>query len=212
MATGDLWYNKLNFSTNNRAWSVGLWMEETTPLGVDDDGGIPARALNAHLQTQLLDVINVDTLYESCESYRRFPGESLPGFVRIVGGTGTRTGDAMPNDNALYINLRQEAQDAKHNGGIYIAGQSDSDHANSEWTSGYLSTQVTAFTDRLPLQVNAASGDVGTFRIVVLSKTFTPPSTTIGTPFDVTSAVATNRVLTQRRRAQKTRGFALTTT
>jgi hypothetical protein len=211
MATGDLWYNKFNCSTNNRAWSFSMWTEETTPLTPANDGNVMSRLLNAHLGTALLNILGVQSFYESVQSWKRWAGSSRPGFVIRQGSPGTRTGDAMSNDNCLFINLRQSFADAKYNGGIYISGQSDSDHTANKWTDAYLNGAVTAFTDLLDGFINAVGPDTGQARIVVVSKTFQPPSSPVGTNMDVVEAKATDRVMTQRRRRQKNRGFATTT-
>lgn len=208
MAVGDLFYNKINCSTNNRAWSFGLWCEEVSPANPTNDAGVIARAVNAHLQTQLLAIINTESRMESVQSWRRHTTTARPGFVVLSGAAGSRIGDAMPNDNAIFINLRQEAQDAKYNGGIYIAGQSDDDCNGNDWFQVYLDGPVAAFAAVLPNFINAVGGDAGQWRFVTVSKTFVPPTTPVGSPFDITEATASTRVQSQRRRAQKVRGYA----
>lgn len=207
MAVGDIWYNKFNFSTNNRAWSFGLWFEETTGFSPTDSGQPIARALYAKFQASLLGIINVESKFESIQSWRRHSGTAIPGYLKVQSGDGGRGGNAMPNDNALVINLQQEAADAKHNGRIALAGQSDGDHEANDFTNTYLTTQVKTFTDLVPTTVSAVGPDTGDGRIVILSKTFVPAATPIGTCLDVTNAQANTRVLTQRRRKQKACGY-----
>lgn len=205
--TGDLHYNKFNFSTLNRAWSFGLWTEVTTPTTPSLDAGVVSRALVAHFQTVLQNVIQLNSNFESVQSWRRHAGTERPGYTLVQGGAGTRAGDALPNDNALLVNLYQSAQDAKFNGSIYLAGQSDSDHLANEWNAAYLNTQVKAFTDAIPGFINAVGPDTGQIRVVVVSKTFQPASTPIGTAFDVTSAAGNKTVMSQRRRKQRVQGY-----
>jgi hypothetical protein len=208
MAVGDLYYSKINCSSENRAWSFGLWAEEVSPQTPVNNGRVIADAIHAHLLTALRGIISTESFVESVQSWRRHPGPSIPGFVQTVGGAGLRTGNTMPNNSALFINLQQLAQDAKYNGGIYLAGQSVSDVTDSLFTTAYLGTQVQAFLDVMPTFINAVGGDSGQWRFVVLSKTFTPASTPIGTPFDVVDARAATRVMTQRRRQTKIRGWS----
>lgn len=207
MAVGDIWNTKVNCSTNNRAWSFGLWLEETTGIVPTNEGRVVADALHAHLNTALIAILSTESRLESVEAWRRHTQPARPGCVLSLLGVGLRTGDSAPNDNAIYVNLRQVAQDARFNGGIFIAGQSDSDMLGNKWVAAYHTTQIKAFTDLLPLFINAVGGDTGQFRVVVLSKKFLPAATPIGTPFDVVEATATDRVMTQRRRQQKVVGY-----
>ncbi len=211
MAVGDIYYAKFNFSTENCPFSFGFYLREETNLAPVDDGGAVARAVNAHFGTAILAILSDQGFFESVQCHRRTPASSRPGYVIRQGSAGLLTGDPMPNSNCIFINLRQEAQDAKFNGGIYMGGQSDANHTGNEWGSTYLSTQVKAFTDLIPAVINAVGPDVGTWQVQVLSKTFVPPSTPIGTPFLVTSATATSRVMSQRRRTSKIRGWQLAT-
>jgi len=126
----------------------------------------------------------------------------------VSSGTGTNTGDPLSNDNALYIGLRQTYAAAKHNGGFYIAGQSQATCEGSTWSTSYLSGAVTDFTSLLDGYFHAVTPEVGKWEMVVLSKTIVPWTTGIGTPSVVTSAVANNRVMTQSRRRQKVKGFS----
>jgi len=207
MATGDLYKVQYNCSTHNRHWSFGLWVQESSPSTPADDGAVIARAVNARLSDALRAIITTESVVEGVQAWRRFPGTSLPGFFKLVVGTGSVLGDSMSNDNSLFINLRQSAQDARFNGGINIAGQSDNDHSANVWDPAYLAGPVKTFTDLLVGIWSAAVGDSGAYEFVVLSKAFSPPQNFLGTPFDITEGVAADRVLTQRRRAQKSRGF-----
>ena len=207
MAVGDIFYVRFNCSTNNRAWRFGLYSEEISPASPADNARVVSDAVHAYLQAALRAIITDASRLDSVEAWRRHPTTAMPGVTYPGTTAGTRTGDSMPNDNALYINLRQSAQNARFNGGIYIAGQSDSDHTANEWNSAYLTTQVKAFTDLLPGTINAVGADAGQWRFIVLSKAFAPAQTPIGSPFDITSALANERVMTQRRRQQKAFGY-----
>ncbi|MHC4073469.1 MAG: hypothetical protein ACYTGS_15770 [Planctomycetota bacterium] len=209
MAVGDIFATRVNCSTNNRAWSFGLWLEEVSPASPTDEGRVISDALHAHINTQLVGMLSNESCFESVQAWRRHPEPCRPGYTKVTGGTGGRVGDAAPNDNAMYISLRQVAQDAKHNGGIYVSGFRDDDLTNNEWNGTFLLIQVKAFTDVLDDLINAVGGDSGQWRVVVLSKSFAPPTTPIGTPFDVVEAIAANRVMSQRRRAQKVQGYTI---
>lgn len=211
MAVDDLYYVKFNASISSVPYSFGFYVKETSALTPVDDGGVVARACNAHFGTAYLACFSSGGRFESVQSWRRHPGPSRPGYVLRQASSGTRAGNPMPAGTALFINLRQTTQDAKYNGGIYLSGQSDTDHLDNEWVAAYLSTQVKAFTDLFPNVINAVGPDTGQFQVQVLSKTFVPASTPIGTPFQITSASATNRVMSQRRRTSKIRGYQLVT-
>lgn len=209
MAVGDIWYAKVNCSTNNRGWSFGLWCEEQTPITPANEGRVLSDALLALFTIPLANILSAEGFFESVQAWRRNPLPARPGYSLLDGAVGTRPIQAMPNDNAIFVAIRQSAQDAKFNGAIYVAGQSDADSDGNKWETAYLAAQVKTFTDLLPIAFNAVGGDTGQFRIGVVSKAFSPPSTPIGTFFDCVEAVAGDRVMTQRRRAQKNRGYAL---
>lgn len=208
MATGDLYYNRINLSCYNRALSFGLWSEETSPITPQDEGRVVADAIATLFATALPALLENEARFESVQSWRRYPSPSRAGFSVVAGGAGTRTGDTLPNDNALYINLRQIAADAKYNGGIFIGGCSAADHNDNKWQTAYLVGPVATFTALLDDAFNAVGTDTGQHRFVVLSKRYTPAGTTIGTPFDIVEAVAADRVMSQRRRRQKTQGWS----
>ena len=208
MTVGDIYLNKFNVSTNNRAWSFGLYVQEIDPISPEDDANVVARAVNAHLATQLLAILGTDSRFESVASWRRFPTSSMAGFVNRQDSPGLRSGTQLPNDNAIHISLRQDAANARFNGAIFIGGQTDTDAVLNDWATLYYETQIQAFTDRLPLDIGSVGADQGLWRFVVLSKAFVPAATPIGTPLSVTEGFASTRVQTQRRRAQKVRGYA----
>lgn len=208
MAVGDLYHNQINCSTDNRAWAFGLWAEEVSPAAPANSGNVVANAVHAHLQTALAGVLTDESRFESVQSWRRHPITSRPGFVQVLGGDGLRSGDSLPNNNVLFINLRQVAQDAKYNGGIYLSGQAENQSEDSHWTNAYLTTQIAAFEAVLSTFINAVGGDSGQWRFVVLSKSFLPAATPIGTPFDIVDAKASTRIMTQRRRTTKVRGWS----
>jgi len=208
MTVGDIWYNKINCTTNNRGWSFGLYMRETTAIIPVDDGRVASDAVSAHIGSALKSILTTTSCFESVQSWRRWPSPARPGYTFTTSPTGTVSGDALPNDNAIHVTLEQTFTDAKFNGGIYIAGQSDYFQNANKWVAAYMSAGVKTFTDTLPEFINAVSGDTGQFNFVVLSKKYSPATTTIGTPIDVTTAVASDRVMSQRRRQQKKHGLS----
>jgi len=209
ISVGDIYLTKINCSTNNRAWSFGLYAFELDPVEPLDDAGPVARAVNATLSTQLTAILGTDSRFESVAAWRRHTQSSLAGFVNRQHSPGLRVGDQLPNDNAIFINLRQVAADARFNGAIFIGGQVDADAIGNDWDTTYFDTQIKAFTDILSPPFSAVGADEGSWRFVVLSKAFVPSNTPIGTPFDIVEATASPRVQTQRRRAQKVRGYTL---
>ena len=123
-------------------------------------------------------------------------------------GVGTRPGDDLSNDNAAFFNLRQTAGDAKFNGGIYVAGQTQTDQDKGSWATAYVSGALQTFADVFQDAIDAISPDTGQIRPVVLSVKYTPAGTPIGTALDIVTATPTSRVMSQRRRKQKVQGWA----
>ena len=208
MASGDIYEVKVNCSSNNRAWSFGGHLLEQTPQNPENDGRVVARAVNDHILAAMRGVLTMASFMESVQAWRRFPTTSMPGFVKTGLGTGALFGNTMSNDNALYLDFRQSAGDAKFNGGAFIAGMSEAETEGNEFRDTFIEGAVQDLADVLQGFVNAVSSDTGQWQWVVLSKSFTPPATNIGTALDVTSVVPTARVMTQRRRRQKSQGFS----
>lgn len=208
MATNDLYFCRANCATNNRAWGFGFWLEEVDPISVGGDGLTVAKAIDANLTTELKNILSTAASVESYHAARRWTGPLAAGQLSIAAGDGSRAGNAMSNDNAIFFNLQQTAGPAKHNGGFFVAGQSDTDHSGSDWVAAYLAAQVAAFSAKLTSNFDAVSPETGRWRLVVVSKTIQPQTTFVGTPLDVTRATAAARVLTQSRRRQKVVGFS----
>ena len=194
----------VNCSTNNRAWSFGFWMREVDPISSGGDGYTVAEAMDAQLTTPLRNILSEDSHIESYDAALRIPGHNR---FYVGTGTGLRSGAALSNDNALYINLRQTYADSRHNGGMFVAGQSTYDQSASKWVDAYFTNQVTDFTDAMLGNFNAVSPSAGRWTVGIFSKTVIPWTYDIGTFMDLTTCVATGRVMTQSRRRQKRRGF-----
>ena len=208
MAVGDIWRAKFNCSTHGRGWSFGLWYEEDNPISEDYDGQIVSDAMAGHFTTALRDVLQIDSRFESVQTYSEWTSRVRAGLSVIENGVGTRTGNGMSNTNALHFNLRQTAAPAKHNAGFFIGGQSQSDADSDSWTSAYLVGPVASFAAQVLLGVNAIGPATGSWRAVCLSKTYVPPQTAVGTPFDVTSVRATKRVMSMRARKTRVIGWS----
>lgn len=208
MATSDLWKCKFNFSIWDRAWSFSLWYEETTPISVANDGQIVAVAMHAHFNTVLRNVLSDDGRFESVQAFKRHTTSGRAGLAIADPGTGNRSGDAAPANNCVYIKLQQIFAPAANNAGISLGGQSESDFTDNGFNTVYKLVNLPAFTDQLMVNVAAVGPAVGVWRLVLLSKTLTPPTTPIGTPIVVTNAEFSDRIMTQRRRSTKTMGWA----
>lgn len=208
MATDDLYRCSINCSTNNRAWSTGFWLREVDPISSGGDGLTVATACDALLTSGLRDILSEESHIESYDASKRWPGHNPAGRFYVNPGEGIRTGNALSNDNAVYINLRQTYADSAHNGGMFVAGQSQSDQSASRWVDSYLTTQIEDFTDLLLGNFDAVSPETGRWTLGIFSKTVLPWTTPgLGTFMDCTGAKASARVMTQSRRRQKRRGF-----
>lgn len=209
MAVGDIFYAQHACSTNNRNWTFGFYLKETVEYTGGDNLDPIATALFLVHAPALQAILAVDSFHESINVWKRHPGSARPAQILQSTGQGSRPGRSMSNDNCMYINLRQDTVNAKFNGGMYIAGQSENDQDNNRFDSTYLDGAVKAFTDTFEASLTVTGGFAGSFAFAILSKAFTPPTTTIGTAFEVFRAVANDRVATQRRRRQKVRGWAI---
>lgn len=208
MANGDIYKCKINCSTNNRAWSVGIHVEEINPISVAGNGQIVAKAVEEHFRATFQTCISQQSAFEGVEVWKLWAERGAPGKVASQSANGVRTGDSLTNDNALVLQLRQSAGAAKFNGMVFLSGQSESDHSLNDWDPTYLDTFVELLCDKFLEQIDAVSPDGGSWRTVVLSQKFTPPTTAVGTPLDVVDCVPTTRVMSQRRRKQKVDGYS----
>ncbi|MGI9501693.1 MAG: hypothetical protein ACR2RE_01385 [Geminicoccaceae bacterium] len=207
MTVGDLFFTEINCSTNNRSWSTHFWLKETVNYAGGDDLQPIANQLKVDLIAGLQGILSIDTNIESWNVWRRWTDSGRPGQLLEQSTSGARPGQVMSNDNALYINLRQDTVNAKFNGGMYIGGLSGDDQDANVWDQSFLDTQVKAFTDLFEQPLVTGSPNNGSFAYAVVSKAYTPPSTPLGTAFEVFKAVPSTRVSTQRRRRQKVRGW-----
>jgi len=206
MATGDIYRIACDCSTNNRAWSFGFYVKEVNDID-GGDGLTVAKAASVRWTTLVKALLSQDSTLESWHASKRFLGNNPAGRYYVTNGTGTAPGDALSNDNCLYIGLRQTFTDAKHNGGFYLSGQSQSVQDSSKWSDTYLTNAVKSFTDTLHSNFSSIPPAEGTWRMVVIS-TSLPYIEPMGTVMNVTAAAANNRVMTQSRRRQKVRGFS----
>jgi len=207
MANGDIYRVGCDCSSNNRAWSFGFYLMEVDPIDTGD-GLTVAEACDAKWSTAVRALLSTDSELESWHASKRYLGHNPAGRKYVYPGTGTQSGYALTNDNALYISIRQTYTDAAHNGGFYIGGQSQTIQESSKWSDSYMSGPVKTFTDTLDGYVDAVSPAPGKWRMIILSKTIRPIVGPFWTTMDVTSAQGNNRVMTQSRRRQKVRGFS----
>jgi hypothetical protein len=207
MATDDIYRIACDCSTNNRAWSFGFYVQEVDPIDTGD-GLTVAEACDAKWSVKVRDMLSNDTDLESWHASKRYLGNNPAGRKYVTTGAGTQSGYALTNDNALYIGLRQTYTDAAHNGGFYLAGQSQSVAEASKWADSYMAGAVKTFTDTLDGFIDAVSPAVGKWRMVIISKTMPDRPMPLGWVMDVTGAQGNNRIMTQSRRRQKVRGFS----
>lgn len=207
MAVDDIYRVTCDCSTNNRSWSIGFFVQEQDSLETGD-GLTVAEACSNSFTSLLRDCLSEQSYVESWHASKRYNGYNAAGRHYVADGEGIQPGDALSNDNSLYVSLRQTYTDAAHNGGLYLSGLSADTQDGSKWTTTFLDTPVKALTDELPGYIDAVSPSVGKWRIVIVSKTMPEWTTPIGTVMDVTTAQATNRVMTQSRRRQKVKGFS----
>jgi hypothetical protein len=208
MTVGDIYYVQTSCSTNNRNWTFGNWLKETVDYSEPNNAQPIADTVFLTFSVALRPVLAVDSHLEGVSVWKRHLGSSRPGQVLASAGEGARPGRSMSNDNSLFINLRQDTVNAKYNGAFYLAGLSENDQDNNRWDTAFLNGPVQTFLDVFEAPVIPSGPPTGSFAWAVLSKAFTPPSTPIGTAFEVFKAVASDRVASQRRRRQKIRGWA----
>ena len=187
---------------------MGHWLVETLEREADENAQPIADAVWAQFVITLPPVLATESFMESVSVWKRWTTQAIPGNVLNGGTNGTRPGRALSNDNALFVNLRQDTVNARFNGAFYIAGLSENDQDNNLWDETFLNGPVQTFLDVFDAAIVPGDVNGGSFAWAVLSKRFTPPSTSIGTAFEVFKAVPSNRVATQRRRRNKVVGWA----
>lgn len=208
MAQGDIFKVKFNFSVWDRAFSFHHWYFEVNPQADPEEGQVCAEAMLAHYETVLVNCMANDARLESVLAWKQHLGKARAGCAISVAGQGQRSGSAAGANNALYIRLNQSFAPAAYNSGFNVGGLSETDMEGNRFTDAFLDGPVAALLTQLQIDVDAVSAAAGTWRLYVLSPTYTPPTLTIGTPMDVTSVSASARVLTQRRRQTKVIGWA----
>lgn len=208
MTVGDIYFSQTSCSTNNRNWTMGHWLKETVDYSAPNDAQPIADAVFLQWTVFLRACLCVDSHLESVSVWKRFAGSSRPGVVYATTGAGSRPGRSMSNDNAMFINLRQDTVNAKYNGAFYLSGMSENDQDNNKWDDTFLNGPIAQFLERFDQPLIVAGGETGSFAWSVLSKAYTPPTTEIGTAFEVFKAVASDRVASQRKRRNKVTGWA----
>jgi hypothetical protein len=208
MTVNDLYFTKIQGSTNNRAWSFGVWLKETVDSSDPENSQIVADSVFLIMSVALPPCLSVDSWFESVTVWKRWAFQGRPGNVLSAAGQGTRPGRAMSNDNALFVNMRQDTVNAKYNGAIYLSGLSENDQDNNYWDDTFLQGPIQTFLDVFDAPVVAGGGNSGSWAWSVVSKAFSPPSTPLGTAFEIFKAVPNNRVASQRRRRNKVVGWA----
>lgn len=205
----DLYRFQVNCSTDNRQWSFGGWLNERITSSDSQDAQIVSDALHAKFLTPLIAALCTEARVESFQAWKRYNGSARPGLTVVTGGVGTGGGNPMPNNCPLVIGLQQTAAPAKHNGRVFVSGQSEDNHQINEWTSGWLLGAAKNLADVWKTPLVAVSPKVGEWDFAILANPFGPPSTPLGSPLIVTDAVAVARVMSQRTRSNNVLGSSV---
>lgn len=205
----DLYRFQVNCSTDNRQWSFGGWLTEAINSSDAQEGQIVADALHAKFITPLTAALCTDARVESFQAWKRYNGTGRPGLVIVTGGVGTGGANPMPNNCPLVIGLQQNGAPAKHNGRVFISGQSEDNHQINEWLPAWLTGAAQTLADVWTTRLVAVSPAIGEWDFAILANPFGPPSTPLGSPLPVTAAVPVARVMSQRTRSNSVLGSSV---
>lgn len=203
MAVGDIYRLSVQTVIESSVASWNAHYEELDPASTDGDGDLLAEGWAATNTVAFKALLSTTVRFASVRAWR----VGTPGFpgLHVVPdpNIGTVGGDSIPANKALVFKLVQFAGAARFNGRIYISGLSEGSVDSNSITSAFQSGAVATFITALLADVDAVAPGAGRWRIVVLSKKFTPPTFSFGSPLDVALINVNPVIATQRRRSPK---------
>jgi hypothetical protein len=202
MAVGNIYRVSVQTTTGSSVESFNMHYEEIDPSSPDGDADLLAEAWRLAHQTAYQAVLANNVRLCNVRAWRvGIPG--YPGLAIFPNVAGTVAANGLPSNKAMIFKLVQFSAGAKKNGRIFIAGISELSVVGNELDITFRAGPARTFANGLLSDLTAAGPGAGRWRLVILSKTITPPSFPWGTPLDVSEVNVNPVVGTQRRRSSK---------
>jgi hypothetical protein len=170
MAVGDIFRMTQFYELPTSAASWSLYYEETV-LG--STGFIATEqlgeALFVHFGTTIIDMLSADCNNPSMQTERVFSVSQAKHVINHAVQIGVRPGPSLPNNNSIVVNLAQATLPANHNGSIRLPGIPEADTNIGNLAQAYFDTQLTAFLQKVVLDVNELSAGDGIWQPIVIS-------------------------------------------
>jgi len=169
MPAGDIYRVTLGYEGPTMASSTSIYYREevtqTAPVGA-------TRSLaESFIFSKLGPFINVLSVEWKLPSIHvtRVDGEPTPPILAVATpNTGTRTGNSLPADNCLLIQLLQQIHPRTSNGRMYLPGLSESDSNVGIVEAAFLANQVVTLTNAISASL-AEIGGAGSWLPGVIS-------------------------------------------
>lgn len=161
MAVNDVYKVDFYSHAHDRQFITSFHYRET----VEDIGPFPAAAINAAWQIAILPplrgLLSTETYCGAIHTRRIVGGEGPTSRGYFVDGNGSRSGEAMPGNQALLVQLNGTHQGRPSRGKQYISGLSESDCDGNQWNGDLLNTEVFLYMDQLMQTLTGVAPSTG---------------------------------------------------
>lgn len=214
MAIGDIYYVQAHFEAPTSGASFGLYYRETAlfdqgALGTDQI----AKSWENAFAILLRDVLSDDWNFTAITAEKRIVNAEPKRRVDQAVQAGSRSGPALPANNAIHMELLQGTFSARSNGRIFIPGIAESDTDVGVLVTAFVTTQLAALRDALTQLLTEESGGSGRWELGVISTKVlnaAPPAKDWAGAFaPVIGAVGHPIIATQRRRETRAIGASV---
>lgn len=214
MAVNDIFFVKMNFEAPSGAASTGIYYRESAVRsGAGTDTQIVANSFDAAIAALVRDVLATEWQLTSIWAEKRIVQPS-PAFKTIQATqNGTRAGTSLPANNAINVQLHQNAFSSRRDGSMFFPGISETDTTVGTLETVFFNTQVAALRDALAAQLVEVSAGTGRWDPGVISQLIlnaAPPAKDwAGAFLPVFNASVSPIIATQRRRQTRVFGQAV---
>ena len=158
MAIGDVYSCRLEFSTNDVVWGVGLHYRADTALDDKDAAQDLLDPLNTMQATEIAACLASDTTVESAYVRRVVGGAGMPALFQHNDVTGGRPGNSLPANSPITISLQSSDPLSKRAGRINLSGISKDDTFEGNAIGDLVSIHLPALTTKLLQPLTGPSG------------------------------------------------------
>lgn len=212
MAIEDIYKITCNFSLDKRAASFSLfYQEDTEHSGVDLETRIFGEAWATAMHASIIPLLSQHTRFTSIHC-TKLDGTLFPKFkINNTTQVGTSGIDALPDNNAIVVNLHQQLFPSSSDGRIYVPGIAEDQTTIGVLTQAFVTGVLQAFVDALLLPVPELSGGAGRWILGVISQKVlnaAPPFKDWEGAFSAVGSIAANTIIgTMRKRQTRVRGY-----